>query len=74
VILADEPTANLDSASGRTVIELLSGEARRRGAAVVIVTHDQRLRAVVDRILWMEDGRLRESDDVHDEDRTARAV
>jgi len=74
VILADEPTANLDSTSGRTVMELLCSQARRRGAAVVIVSHDHRLRAAVDRVLWMEDGMLRESDDVRDQDRTARAV
>jgi putative ABC transport system ATP-binding protein len=74
VILADEPTANLDSTSGRSVIELLCSQARQRGAAVVIVSHDHRLRAAVDRVLWMEDGTLREFDDVHDENRTARAV
>jgi putative ABC transport system ATP-binding protein len=73
LVLADEPTANLDSRSGRTVIELLCGQARRRGAAVVIVTHDHRLRSVVDRVLWMEDGTLQESR--HEDDyRGARAV
>jgi putative ABC transport system ATP-binding protein len=73
LVLADEPTANLDSTSGRTVIELLCGQARRRGAAVVIVTHDHRLRSVVDRVLWMEDGTLQDSRD-EDDDRSARAV
>lgn len=58
LILADEPTANLDSATGRKVIEQLAGAAKAYGAAVVIVTHDSRLDGVVDRVLHLEDGRL----------------
>lgn len=58
IILADEPTANLDSRSGRQVMSLLAEAARERGKAVVIVSHDARLQEVADRVLWMEDGRL----------------
>lgn len=61
LILADEPTGNLDSQTGRDVMELLCCElGRERGRAIVIVTHDHRLRAIADRTLWLEDGRLGE--------------
>ena len=56
LILADEPTANLDSATGRTVIEQLAEAAKAFGAAVVIVTHDSRLDGIADRVLHLEDG------------------
>jgi putative ABC transport system ATP-binding protein len=58
LVLADEPTGNLDSVNGRAVIELLCAQARDSGAGVVIVTHDARVGEVVDRRLWMEDGVL----------------
>lgn len=58
LILADEPTANLDSATGRKVIEQLAEAARANDAAVVIVTHDSRLDGLADRVLHLEDGRL----------------
>jgi len=58
IILADEPTAALDSHSGRTVIELLRGLARQRDRAVVIVTHDPRTLESADRIVHIEDGRI----------------
>lgn len=58
VILADEPTANLDSRTGRTVIDQLLDAARSNGTAVVLVTHDPRLDGVADRVLHLEDGRL----------------
>lgn len=58
VILADEPTANLDSRSGQQVMTLLAQSARERRKAVVVVSHDTRLREIADRIIWMEDGRL----------------
>jgi putative ABC transport system ATP-binding protein len=61
LILADEPTGNLDSKTGREVMELLCcGLGRDRGRAIVIVTHDHRLRSIADRVLWLEDGRLSE--------------
>jgi len=58
IVLADEPTAALDSTSGRTVIELLQRLAHQHGRAVVMVTHDPRVLAYGDRILHLEDGRL----------------
>ncbi len=58
VILADEPTANLDSVTGRRVIEQLAEAAKANGAAVVLVTHDARLDGIADRVLHLEDGRL----------------
>ena len=58
ILLADEPTAALDSTSGRTVIELLQRLARVHGRAVVMVTHDQRVLSFGDRIIHLEDGRI----------------
>jgi putative ABC transport system ATP-binding protein len=60
IILADEPTAALDSASGRLVIEMLRDLAKRHGRAVVIVTHDNRVLEFADRILHIADGKLAE--------------
>jgi putative ABC transport system ATP-binding protein len=59
LLLADEPTANLDSDHGREVMELLRELTKRKGNAAVVVSHDERLRSVADRVLWLEDGRLR---------------
>jgi putative ABC transport system ATP-binding protein len=58
VILADEPTASLDSSAGWHVIQLFRELADRYGRAVVFVTHDSRLTAVADRIVALEDGRI----------------
>ena len=58
VLLADEPTANLDSRHGREVMRLLRGIARSGERAVITVSHDQRIREVADRVLWLEDGRF----------------
>jgi putative ABC transport system ATP-binding protein len=58
IVLADEPTAALDSTSGRAVIELLQSLAHRHNRAVVMVTHDPRVLSYGDRILHLEDGRL----------------
>jgi putative ABC transport system ATP-binding protein len=58
ILLADEPTAALDSTSGRTVIELLKRLARVHGRAVVMVTHDPRVLSFGDRIIHLEDGRI----------------
>lgn len=63
LILADEPTAALDSQRGRQVMELFAKVARERHAAVLVVTHDHRALDVFDRTMEMEDGRLRESAD-----------
>src|SRR5512134_3683370 len=59
LILADEPTANLDSHHGAETMRLLRELAKQEGATVVIVSHDDRLREVADRVLWLEDGSLR---------------
>ncbi|MCC6383187.1 MAG: ATP-binding cassette domain-containing protein [Dehalococcoidia bacterium] len=58
LVLADEPTANLDSKHGYEVMKLLRTIAHEGERAVVAVSHDQRIRAVADRVLWLEDGRL----------------
>ena len=58
ILLADEPTAALDSQSGRTVMDLLQRLARERGRAVAIVTHDNRMQGYGDRVVRMEDGRI----------------
>ena len=59
VVYADEPTANLDSAKGAETVRLLRALAKEEGATVVMVSHDERLREVADRVLWLEDGQLR---------------
>jgi putative ABC transport system ATP-binding protein len=58
IILADEPTASLDRQSGRDVVDLIQQLAREEGASVVLVTHDNRILDVADRILNLEDGRV----------------
>lgn len=58
IVLADEPTAALDGASGRAVLELLRELAHERGRAVVIVTHDNRALTYADRIVHIEDGKI----------------
>ncbi len=58
VILADEPTGNLDSQSGQEVMMLLHDIARDQGVSVLIVTHDPRVEDIADRILWLEDGKI----------------
>lgn len=63
IILADEPTAALDSHTGRTVMEMMSELAHQRGRAVVIVTHDSRVLRFADRIVKIEDGAIAEAGD-----------
>lgn len=58
LLLADEPTAALDSERARGVMELLGRLARDRGAAVVLSTHDERMLGLADRVLRLRDGRL----------------
>lgn len=58
IILADEPTGNLDSKTGQTIIALLRRLALDEGTAVVIVTHDHRIGELADRIILLEDGRI----------------
>lgn len=58
LILADEPTANLDSRTGYQAMHMLELLASERDKAVVIVTHDDRIADIADRVYWLEDGRL----------------
>jgi putative ABC transport system ATP-binding protein len=58
MILADEPTAALDSKSGHDVVELMQKLAQEQGSTILIVTHDNRILDVADRIIELEDGRL----------------
>jgi putative ABC transport system ATP-binding protein len=62
LILADEPTGNLDSETGDAVLDLFSALPRKHGAAVVLVTHDARVAHYADRVLGMRDGKLTEPD------------
>jgi putative ABC transport system ATP-binding protein len=59
LMLADEPTANLDAKRGHGVMELLRQKALEMDKAVVIVSHDHRIRDIADRVVLLEDGRLR---------------
>ena len=58
VILADEPTANLDTVAGSQVLELFRDLAKSESRGLVIVTHDPKVRAVADRVVGIRDGRL----------------
>lgn len=58
IILADEPTANLDSKTGRGILQLLRGHAQELHKAVAIVSHDPKVEEMADRVIRMEDGRL----------------
>jgi putative ABC transport system ATP-binding protein len=58
LILADEPTGNLDSHTGKYIVDLLFGLQRRRDATLILVTHDQRLAAACERTIHMADGRI----------------
>jgi putative ABC transport system ATP-binding protein len=60
VLLADEPTANLDSKIGHDIMRLLRAIAKEQGRSVVIVSHDQRIKDIADRVLWLEDGEFKE--------------
>ena len=59
LLLADEPTGNLDSATGTRIIELLLELKRRRGATLVLVTHDEALARHADRVVTLRDGRVK---------------
>jgi putative ABC transport system ATP-binding protein len=58
LLLADEPTGNLDSATGGQIVDLLVGLHRRHGVTLVLVTHDPALAAFADRIVELRDGRV----------------
>src|SRR5579871_2523193 len=58
LLLADEPTGSLDTASGDEVIELIAGLPAQRGTAVVLVTHEPRFASWADRVIFLRDGRI----------------
>ncbi|HIK15027.1 MAG TPA: ATP-binding cassette domain-containing protein [Leptolyngbyaceae cyanobacterium M33_DOE_097] len=58
IVLADEPTAALDKKSGRDVVEMMQKLAKEQGCTILLVTHDNRILDIADRIVYMEDGRL----------------
>ncbi len=60
LILADEPTANLDSKIGHEVMQLLRGIAKEQSRSVIIVSHDLRIKDIADRVVWLEDGQFKE--------------
>ena len=60
LILADEPTANLDSKIGHEIMRLLRRIAKEQGRSVVIVSHDARIKDIADRVLWLEDGQFKD--------------
>jgi len=61
IVLADEPTAALDSKSGRDVVNLMQKLAKEQGCTILMVTHDNRILDIADRIVHMEDGQLSNS-------------
>ena len=63
IILADEPTANLDVATGAEIIELLSRLKAEQGITVISATHDMKMLDVSDRVLWIRDGRVQRLED-----------
>jgi putative ABC transport system ATP-binding protein len=66
IVLADEPTAALDKKSGRDVVELMEKLAKEQGCTILLVTHDNRILDLADRIIYMEDGVLvNRSGEVH---------
>lgn len=61
LILADEPTANLDSHHGFEMMRLLRRVAKEEQRSVIIVSHDQRIKEIADRVLWLEDGEFKDT-------------
>ncbi|MBI1242164.1 MAG: ATP-binding cassette domain-containing protein [Nostoc sp. RI_552] len=59
IVLADEPTAALDKKSGRDVVELMQKLAQEQACTILLVTHDNRILDIADRIIYMEDGQLK---------------
>ena len=58
LLLADEPTGNLDSATGKQIIDLIVALNRNLGSTLVLVTHDPALAALADRVITLRDGRI----------------
>ena len=64
IVLADEPTAALDKKSGRDVVDIMYKLAKEQGCTILLVTHDNRILDIADRIIYMEDGRLSKQPEV----------
>lgn len=64
IVLADEPTAALDSKSGRDVVNLMQTLAKEQGCTILLVTHDNRILDIADRIVHMEDGKLARNEEL----------
>ena len=62
VLLADEPTANLDTATGGQILDLFQELAKNEGRGVLVVTHDPKVRRIADRVVGIRDGRLVDED------------
>ena len=60
IILADEPTASLDAKRGRVVVQMIRDEVKKRGKVAVVVTHDERILDLMDKVYRLENGRLTE--------------
>ncbi|MEO8131043.1 MAG: ABC transporter, partial [Bryobacteraceae bacterium] len=60
ILLADEPTGNLDSTNGRHILDLLLSLNAQQGTTLVLVTHDQQLASHASRIITLQDGRITE--------------
>jgi putative ABC transport system ATP-binding protein len=65
ILLADEPTGNLDTATSHDVLGLLKMVAKRFGQTIVLITHDHDIAQLADRIVRIEDGRIVEGSDLH---------
>ncbi|MFN5851471.1 MAG: ATP-binding cassette domain-containing protein [Pirellulaceae bacterium] len=74
LVLADEPTAALDEKSGRLIVELLRRQAKESGATILMVTHDNRILDVADRMINLVDGRIRSDVLVQESTRIARLL
>ncbi len=68
ILLADEPTGNLDGATGRRILEILTGLRRREGTTLVLVTHDPAVGALADRLIHLRDGQI-EREEVPEQER-----
>ncbi len=66
IILADEPTANLDQKTGEEIIDLLSELCRNQGVTVITATHDYKMLKASDRIVWIKGGRVDKVEDAED--------
>ncbi len=64
ILLADEPTGNLDSATGKRVLEILLDLKRRQGTTLVLVTHDPAVAALADRLVHLRDGRVERTEEL----------